>query len=373
MAEQKKRATFLINSLAGGGAERVMCSLLAHSYAESEAFDTALVLLDDEPRAYDVPDWVQVHQLDCRGSTLRSVLAVGRLLTELKPDVTLSFLTRANVASILAGRAPCVISARVNTSAHFSAKGGGGSGSVVRALYPRAAKVIAVSVDVAHDLHDNFGVAEDRLTVIPNPVDIDAIQTLARAPAALALAGPYVLAAGRLVEAKNFALLIQAFALSDLAHDLVILGDGEQRPALVQLAADHGVSDRVIFAGRVDNPFPLMRGADLFASASNAEGFPNALVEAMALGAPVVATDCASGPSEILANSERGLIEAATLAPYGVLTPPNDVSEMVVALRMAAAPETRAKLARAAAERARDYDPQHIKDLYWNTLRAAAR
>ena len=97
----RKRALFLINSLAGGGAERVMCTLLAHSVDEREEFDIVLGLLDDEPAAYTPPDWVEVRQFDCRKSFPRSVAAVRSLVRELRPDVTLSFLTRSNMANVL--------------------------------------------------------------------------------------------------------------------------------------------------------------------------------------------------------------------------------------------------------------------------------
>src|SRR5262245_18855676 len=103
----KKRVLFLISSLEGGGAERVMCTLLRHSERKRSEFDITLALLDDLERAYSPPDWLEVRQLDCAKSSLKSLLAVRRLVAELKPDVTMSFLTRANIANVLNARAPC--------------------------------------------------------------------------------------------------------------------------------------------------------------------------------------------------------------------------------------------------------------------------
>ncbi len=121
----KPRVLFLINSLAGGGAERVMCTLLRHSERHRDEFDMTLALLDDEERANTPPAWLDVRQLDCAKSSLKSLLGVRKLIHELKPDVTVSFLTRANVVSVLNARGPCIISERANTSVHFPRSLGG--------------------------------------------------------------------------------------------------------------------------------------------------------------------------------------------------------------------------------------------------------
>jgi N-acetylgalactosamine-N,N'-diacetylbacillosaminyl-diphospho-undecaprenol 4-alpha-N-acetylgalactosaminyltransferase len=263
----RRRALFLINSLVGGGAERTMCTLLRYSTAEREEFDLTLGLLDIEPAAYAPPDWVEVRQFDCRGSLARSV-----------------------------ARTPCVISERANTSAHLSdGLRGAASRALVRAFYPRAARVIAVSEGVAQDLRDNFGVRADRLVTIPNPVDVSVIEAKSREAPALDIGGPYVVAAGRLVKSKNFDMLIRAFALAGGSRKLVILGEGGERDALLRTAAECGLEGRVVLPGFVSNPYPVMRKAELFVLSSNSEGFPNALVEAMALGVPAISVNCRSG------------------------------------------------------------------------------
>lgn len=367
---RKRRVTFIINSLAGGGAERVMTSLLALSREECEEFDVSLALLDDEANAYPVPDAVRVHRLGCRGSSLRSVLHLRKFLARERPAVTLSFVSRANVANVLAQQGPCVISARINTSASLAIKRKVTMRAGIRWTYPRASKIIAVSEDVALDLRANFGVAPSHLVTIPNPVNIEFIRQQARAQPALQVEAPYIVAAGRLVPIKNFALLLRAVVLSGLPHKVLIMGEGPERDALTRVAAEVGLGDRLILPGRLANPFPLVAGADLFALSSNGEGFPNALVEAMALEVPVVATDCASGPSEILADAPRGQIKAATLSSFGILTPQEDVAQFAAALSLAAQPEVRARLAQAGAARVAHYEPSRIKDAYWAVLRA---
>ncbi len=366
----RKRALFLINSLTGGGAERVMCTLLHHSLAEAEEFDITLGLLDVEPSAYAAPDWVEVRQLDCGKSLTRSVLGVRQLFADTRPDITLSFLTRSNMANVLSARVPSIISERANTGAH---QGEGLRGALsqagVRLIYPCATRVIAVSEGVGQELVDNFGVRADRLVTIPNPVDVEAITAHAEKAPEVAIDGPYVLGAGRLVKSKNFDLLIRAYALSGDARKLVIIGEGPERDALLLTAAAYGVADRVVMPGFIKNPYPVMKGADLFVLSSNSEGFPNALVEAMSLGVAVIAVNCRSGPSEVLAESPRDAVSGLTLGPHGVIVAPNDPHQMADALRKMNDEGLRKSYGERAALRARAFSAAAAKDRYWAVIR----
>jgi glycosyltransferase involved in cell wall biosynthesis len=372
----RKKALFIINSLAGGGAERIMTTLLRASGARRARYDIALALLDREPAAYAVPDWVETIQLDCRGRLIPSVLAVRKLVSRLRPDVTLSFLTRANMASILgtAGTGTsCVISERVNTSAHF----GTGPGALLsklllRAAYPSADHVIAVSEGVAQDLAKNFAVPQSRISVIANPVDHAAIMAMAAEPPVLSPEGEYIAAAGRLVPNKNFAMLIEAFARSGLPGSLVILGEGPMRPALEAKVRDLGLAGRVHLPGFVANPFAVLKHASLFALPSNAEGFPNGLVEAMACGLPVVAANCASGPAEILLNRHREAVHGIAHSPAGAVVPTNDALAFAEALRAVHDPERRVALGEAALQLTRQFSVERTTERYWQIIEEAA-
>lgn len=370
-----KRIVFAINSLAGGGAERVLTTLLGGSAPWRNRYDVHLALLDDEPRAYPVPDWVQVHQLDARHKLLPSLKQMRALVDRLAPDATLSFLTRANVANAwaMAGRGrPWLISERVNTSAHLgNGRGAIAAKAMVRIAYPRAAHVIAVSEGVVDDLADNFGVARARMSAIANPIDHDQIAALAAEPPAFTPAGPYIVAAGRLVPNKNMALLLRAYAKADPGARLVILGEGPERPALERLAASLGIAGRVDMPGFVANPFALLARAQAYAMPSNAEGFPNGLVEAMACGVPVVATNCASGPSEILADRPRSAVTGGIDVDAGALVPTDDVDAFAAALRRVLVEPRRSACGVRARARSRAYGVEQAAANYWARIEAA--
>lgn len=371
----RKTILFIINSLAGGGAERVLTTLLRASEARLDRYDMRLALLDEEPRAYAVPAGVEVIQLDARRKLLPSLRQLRTLVGRLSPDVTLSFLTRANIANAMAmaGRGrPWLISERVNTSAHLgSGRGALAARMMVRAAYPRASHVIAVSEGVAGDLVANFGVTRERVSVIANPVDHARIAELAGMERSFVPAGRYIVAAGRLVPNKNFALLLRAYARADLPARLVILGEGPERAALQRLAAALGIAGRVDMPGFVDNPFALLARADLYAMPSNAEGFPNGLVEAMACGLPVVATNCASGPSEILAGLSREAVKGAIDVDAGVLVPTGDVDAFAAALRSVYSRHRRETCGPAARERSLAYGVEQAAAGYWARIEAA--
>ena len=370
----RKRILFAINSLAGGGAERVLATLLAGSVPWRARYDIHLALLDDEPRAYDVPEWVEVHQLDARHKLLPSLTQLRALAKRLSPDSTLSFLTRANIANAwaMAGRGrPWLISERVNTSAHLG--GARAAKAMVRMVYPRAAHVIAVSEGVVDDLAANFGVARDRMSAIANPVDHRRIAELAAEPPAFTPAGPYIVAAGRLMPNKNFPLLLRAYAKAAPQERLVILGEGPERGALEALAASLDIADRIDMPGFVANPFAMVSRAQAYAMPSNAEGFPNGLVEAMACGVPVVATNCASGPSEILASRSRDAISGRIDVDAGALVPTDDIQTFAAALVDVLAEPRRSACGAKARERSRAYGVEQAAANYWARIEAALR
>lgn len=204
----------------------------------------------------------------------------------------------------------------------------------MRQIYPQADGIIAVSRDLARDVSEITGIAEDLIRVAPNPVITPEMLELAAQPVShpwLQEPGlPLILGIGRLARVKNFSLLIQAFARvrRDLPCHLLVLGEGRERRALERLAVRLGLGDDIGFPGFTDNPYAYLSRSRLFVSSSLAEGSPNALTEALALGTPVVATDCLSGPREILQDGH-----------YGPLVPLGDANALAEAMvRTLAAP-----------------------------------
>jgi glycosyltransferase involved in cell wall biosynthesis len=375
--QARKRVLFIINSLAGGGAERVMCTLLRASQAELRDSQISLLLLDREAAMYNVPQWIDLQQLDCRHSLIRSIWSVWRALSRARPDLTVSFLTRSNVANIIASTLigiPAVISERVNTSSHLGAGAGNAMARLlVKATYPKARRIIAVSQGVADDLQASFGIRRDRIAVIANPIDLEAIRAQADSGAPVPVEGPYAVTMGRLVPNKNFGMLIEAFARAGIAGKLLILGDGPERDALTRQIEALGLGGRVVMPGFSANPFPTLARANFYVSPSNAEGFPNSLLEAMSVGLPVIATNCPSGPSEVLADLPREQVAAGvTFAPHGILVAPNDPDAMAQALRAMADPARRDSHAERAPKRAADFGVARAKDAYWAVIREAA-
>lgn len=173
-----------------------------------------------------------------------------------------------------------------------------------------AAAVVAVSTAMADELAD-LGVPRHRLHVVTNGIDVDGVRRAATAEPEVALPdGPLVVGCGRLHPQKAFDVLIRAHALARAdgapAHHLVILGEGASRSELERLAADLGVADSVHLVGKVANPHAVTARAAVFALSSRVEGYPLVLVEALCAGVPVIATDCATGPREILDDGRFG-------------------------------------------------------------------
>ncbi|MDB5988575.1 MAG: hypothetical protein JWR16_3628 [Nevskia sp.] len=204
----------------------------------------------------------------------------------------------------------------------------------VRRYFNRADAVVTVSKGLATDLRDNWGVAESKLHTIYNPAFRPGVLELAKQPVDhpwfTDKRSPIVLAAGRLHYVKGFDDLLRAFALLRQRIDvrLVILGEGKEREPLTALVESLGLADSVALPGRVANAAAWMARADVFALSSRREGLPAVLIEALAVGLPIVATRCPSGPDEILEADDRE-------ARWGSLVDVGDAPQMAAALHAA--------------------------------------
>jgi glycosyltransferase involved in cell wall biosynthesis len=199
---------------------------------------------------------------------------------------------------------------------------------LARWFYPWADGVTAVSKGVADDLAQAIRLSPSHIQVIYNPIVTCDLLKKSKAPLEHPWfkAGeiPVILGVGRLTAQKAFSVLIEAFAQVRKSYPtrLLILGEGEERPQLEALIRQLGLEQDVNLPGFVSNPYPYMAHAALFVLSSRWEGLPTVLVEAMSLRTPVIATDCPSGPREILRNGQ-----------YGQLVPVGDSGALALAIQ----------------------------------------
>lgn len=263
---------------------------------------------------------------------LRKALVLARLARATNAAVVSTFLNRSHTIAILAKalfapRLRVVINVHEMLSDHlerfFSPMERRFMRTFIRYGFPRAAGIIAVSEGVKQDLVRHFSIPSDRITVVPNPVNLERIRRLGAEHVPIETAFPLIVAVGRLVQVKGFDLLIRAFAKvsPSLSAKLLIIGEGDERAALEALITELHLTDRVTLLGTQPNPWKYMARADAVALASRSEAFPNVIGEALALGRPVLATACSPGVAEYLEHGR-----------YGVLVPPNDVDALAAGL-----------------------------------------
>jgi glycosyltransferase involved in cell wall biosynthesis len=213
-------------------------------------------------------------------------------------------------------------------------------------FYPGNDGLIAVSSGIAQDLITNYSIPPERVHVVPNPVVTAELYDKAREdPGHSWLArkdDPVIAWVGRLSREKRVSVLLGAFRILRQSRScrLILVGDGPERAVIEELIRDWHLDDCVSMVGFQLNPFAFLARCDLLALSSAWEGFGNVLVEAMALGVPVVSTDCPVGPREILDGGQLGR-----------LVPVDDETALADAMAATLSQPPRPDVLRAAAER----------------------
>lgn len=328
---KKPRLALYLPNLDGGGAERMMVNL-AVGFAK-QGFEVDVVLaVAQGPFLKLLPDTVTVHDLQASG-VVASLPKLVTYLRQHRPVALLATLNHASVVAILArklaGTRTRVVVREANMLFPIASKRRVVKSMklAVRLFYPSADAFIAVSQGVAADLQRFVKLPAEKVHTVYNPVVTDDLQARAQEqpqhPWFAPGQPPVIMGAGRLEHPKGFDLLIRAFAEVRAQREarLVIFGEGGQRAALEQLAAELGVQNDVSLPGFTQNPFAHMARADTFVLSSWHEGLPGVLIQAMACGCKVVSTDCPSGPREIL--------QGGTL---GQLTPVGDYAALAAAV-----------------------------------------
>lgn len=400
-----RKILFIIDSFAGGGAERVLTRVLAG--LDRSRFRPSLCLVLRPEQVYPLPDDVPVIYLEksplsvlmswllLAAATLLALPKIFRLtqfreardyaagvmgeivsasfslrdkLRRDAPDAAVVFLQSSifiTLLTLIVFRIPVPVccSDRIFLSREVSyLRYPKAVSFLLSLLYRRTQRYIAVSDEIRMDMNRSFGIPGDKMVTIYNGVDLELLGRLATEPAEdgylqLSLCAEFtIVTSGRLTQQKGHALLLQAFSrvCREAPCRLIIQGEGELRGELGQLASELDIAGQVVFAGWQKNPFRLLAAADLFVLSSEYEGFPNALLEAMALGLPVISTDCPTGPSELLDGGR-----------YGLLVPTADPDALAGAvLSLVRDGALRQRYARLSAERAASFSLQRMVASY---------
>ncbi|MDY6785830.1 MAG: glycosyltransferase [Cyanobacteriota bacterium] len=338
---QSVRIAFLARFLSGGLEQVILNTLKGLSQYPNIHLDLVVHSADDIDVSC-LPKGVRIIDLktpvDARLlSSLKLIAPLVRYLRQEKPQVLFSHLIYVNVIAVIARaiarKLPSLFLVEHNLLFANSNKSDEPQSQLLVKmmgwLYPKANGVIAVSGGMARALEKRLHWHKGTVATIYNPVIDEHLLAQAQLspqhPWLEANQPPVFLAAGRLTAAKDFSTLIQAFALARQRVPgirLLILGEGPQRAKLEAMAQELGVDSEIDFPGFVKNPYSYMSRARVFVLSSRWEGLPTVLIEAIACGCQVVATDCPHGPKEILESGK-----------YGRLVPVGDIEALAEAMQ----------------------------------------
>ncbi len=332
------RLALFVASMRAGGAERVILNLARGFRERGLAVDLVLASAEG-PYLEQVPPGVRVIDLGAR-RVIASLPELVRYLRAERPSALISAVNHVNLVALwarrLAGVPTRVVVTLHNTLSSTTQNAWNRRQRAVpllmRRFFPWADAIIAVSSGVADDFTQVTGIDASRVRVVYNPVVSREMFERAAEPAEHPWftpgQPPVVLGVGRLAAQKRFGDLLRAFALLKERSParLVILGEGRERGELEALTRTLGLEDHVDMPGFVANPYAYLARAGAFALSSAWEGLPTVLIEALALGTPIVSTDCRSGPREILQGGEYG-----RLVPVG--DPPGLAEALLEALQ----------------------------------------
>ncbi len=317
-----------IFSMTAGGAERVAATLANHWVGLGDEMSLVTVASSSSD-FYELDRRIERVALDLSRSSknwrqslsnnLRIVRALRATIRSLKPDVVVSFVDVVNIRVLIAALGtgvPVIVEEHIDPTVYSIGKL---AAILRRLLYWRARTVVVLTDGVAQ--WATRIVARKAIRVIPNPIS----KQFGNLHEPRAHASRYnLIAMGRMESQKGFDLLLKAFAQCADAHPawtLNIIGQGSERDRLSALANEIGIAHRVKLQGLVKEPEKMLRQADMFVLSSRFEGFPMALLEAMACGLPVLSFDCRSGPGEIIRDGFDG-----------ILVPPEDVDALAKAM-----------------------------------------
>jgi len=287
-----------------GGGQRSALNLAS---ALSKDHEVSLIVFHTVDQQYEVP--YRLVNIECPDkfnvlakayNVLKRAFKLRRHFNAEKYDFIFGFMETANFPTVLAS-SKSILSVHCNPHELSSYES-----ILARTLYPRAQHVVAVSEDVAAILREDYKLK--KVSRIYNLVSFEEVQR--EGATSYQHGKPYLVALGRLSEVKRLDILIEAYSKSTLKQtcDLLIVGEGEERQSLETQIKTLGLQDKVVLTGSQSNPFKYLKGAEFLVLSSRTEAFPMVLIESLVLSCPVVATDCPTGPREIVIENENGLL-----------------------------------------------------------------
>jgi len=314
--KEKIKLVIALPSLQCGGSEKYVSMLCRH--INKERFTVILLLLDNTAPFYDPGNEVMIISLG-KARVRQSVMRIRDIVRQHRPDI---FLSAANHITVVMGLFRWMFPKDMLLLARESSLVSSNSSyarqprlyrQLLRRCYKKVDHIICQSDAMRQDLATNFDVPPVKMTVLHNPVEKPAAELSAPQPGA----APLFITVGRLSEEKGLGLILEALSLLDFPFRYHIIGDGDQRVKLEKQVNTLQLQGKVFFMGQQSRPYDGVEQAALFLMASGHEGFPNSLLEAGALGIPVVACEAPGGIGEIVQECVNGcLVKERTAAAY---------------------------------------------------------
>jgi glycosyltransferase involved in cell wall biosynthesis len=304
-----KKILFILPNCAGGGAEKVILQLLQNLDRNKFQLELALLRYTGEFIA-KIPEDVKV--IDLKINHLRhSIFKLIKIIKTEQPDIVLATITELNIvicmlaffikAKIIIREATIVSSSTISRLIQ----------TVYKYFIRNADLIVALSEDMKEDLIKNFSINPSKIKLINNPVNIKLIQKQSEEAIEPFFENKRLLVSiGRLSYEKGFDLLIESFSkINNNDYFLIIIGQGKEEGKLKEMVKNEGLENKVFFTGFQENPYKYIAKADFLISASRVEGFPNAVIEALACGTPVIANRYKGGINEIINKNVGSIID----------------------------------------------------------------
>tara|TARA_R110000868_G_C10965998_1_gene769103 strand:+ start:399 stop:2435 length:2037 start_codon:yes stop_codon:yes gene_type:complete len=369
----KRRITFVLHGITAGGAERVLVYIA--NWLASKNWNVSIIHFQSETHVpfYDINKDINIISLGMSNKDHINLSFTSRLfkyishafklrknMKEIRTEVAVSFMDAANILtifSLIGSGIPVISCERNNPSMHKLNKK---ISTARKLLYPMSSMITVQTKEAGYYFPETL---RKNIYVIPNPIPI---YNFNKFYDTWDSKNKKILSIGRLDQQKGFDILIKSFYIFNKNHPgwtLTIVGEGQERHKLQSIIEELKLENQINLPGSFSDISPFLNSCSIFILPSRYEGFPNALLEAMASGRPVIATNCKSGPSEILMGGSAGL-----------LVPPENPSALAEAIsKLALNPDLANELRNIAIRRVADFEESIIVSKWENLIDSVIR